>query len=191
MYSALKYQGKKLYEYARQGIDVPREARPITVYELLFIRHEGNELELEVHCSKGTYIRTIIDDLGEKLGCGAHVIFLRRLAVSTYPIDRMVTLEQLHALVEEAEQQERPAAQLLDPLLMPMDSPAADFPLVNLPLTSSVYFKNGNPVRTTGAPLNGLGRVTEGDEGKFIGMGEIDDEGRVAPRRLVVEYPAA
>lgn len=189
MYSALKYQGKKLYEYARQGIDVPREARPITVYELLFIRHEGDELELEIHCSKGTYIRTIIDDLGEKLGCGAHVIMLRRLAVSRYPVDRMVTLEQLQALVAQAEAQDIPAAQLLDPLLMPMDSPASDFPLVNLPLTSSVYFKNGNPVRSSDVPASGLVRVTEGEEGKFIGMGEIDDEGRVAPRRLVVEYP--
>ena len=189
MYSALKYQGKKLYEYARQGIEVPREARPITVYELLFIRHEGDELELEIHCSKGTYIRTIIDDLGEKLGCGAHVIMLRRLAVSRYPVERMVTLEQLQARVAEAEARDIPAAQLLDPLLMPMDSPASDFPLVNLPLTSSVYFKNGNPVRTAGAPAGGLVRVTEGEEGKFIGMGEIDDEGRVAPRRLVVEYP--
>ncbi|HEG2206482.1 TPA: tRNA pseudouridine(55) synthase TruB [Enterobacter cloacae] len=189
MYSALKYQGKKLYEYARQGIEVPREARPITVYELLFIRHEGDELELEVHCSKGTYIRTIIDDLGEKLGCGAHVIYLRRLAVSKYPVERMVTLEHLHALVEQAQAQGVAAADLLDPLLMPMDSPAADFPVVNLPLTSSVYFKNGNPVRTTNAPLEGLVRVTEGDDGKFIGMGEMDGEGRVAPRRLVVEYP--
>jgi tRNA pseudouridine55 synthase len=189
MYSALKHQGKKLYEYARQGIEVPREARPITVYELLFIRHEGDELELEIHCSKGTYIRTIIDDLGEKLGCGAHVIMLRRLAVSRYPVDRMVTLEQLQALVEQAEQQDIPAAQLLDPLLMPMDSPASDFPVVNLPLTSSVYFKNGNPVRSADVQVNGLVRVTEGEEGKFIGMGEIDDEGRVAPRRLVVEYP--
>ena len=126
MYSALKYQGKKLYEYARQGIEVPRESRPITVYELLFIRHEGTELELEIHCSKGTYIRTIIDDLGEKLGCGAHVIFLRRLAVSKYPVERMVTLEQLQALVEQANAQDIPAAQLLDPLLMPMDSPASE-----------------------------------------------------------------
>ena len=110
MYSALKYQGKKLYEYARQGVEVPREARPITVYELLFIRHEGNELELEIHCSKGTYIRTIIDDLGEKLGCGAHVIYLRRLAVSKYPVERMVDLEHLRELVEQAEQQDIPAA---------------------------------------------------------------------------------
>lgn len=190
MYSALKYQGKKLYEYARQGIEVPRESRPITVYELLFIRHEGSELELEIHCSKGTYIRTIIDDLGEKLGCGAHVTFLRRLAVSKYPVERMVTLEQLQALVEQANAQDIPAAQLLDPLLMPMDSPASDYPLINIPETSAVYFKNGNPVRTSGAPLQGLVRVTEGAEEKFLGMGEIDDEGRVAPRRLVVEYPA-
>lgn len=190
MYSALKYQGKKLYEYARQGIEVPREARPITVYELLFIRHEGDELELEIHCSKGTYIRTIIDDLGEKLGCGAHVIFLRRLAVSKYPVERMVTLEQLQALVDQAAAQDIPAAQLLDPLLMPMDSPASDYPLVAIPETSAVYFKNGNPVRQSGAPLNGLVRVMENESGKFLGMGEIDDEGRVAPRRLVVEYPA-
>ena len=165
------------------------DARPITVYELLFIRHEGDELELEVHCSKGTYIRTIIDDLGEKLGCGAHVIYLRRLAVSKYPVERMVTMEHLRELVEQAEAQGIAPADLLDPLLMPMDSPAADFPVVNLPLTSSVYFKNGNPVRTSDAPLEGLVRVTEGDEGKFIGMGEMDGEGRVAPRRLVVEYP--
>ena len=95
----------------------------------------------------------------------------------------------IDALVEQAQQQGIPAAELLDPLLMAMDSPASDYPVVNLPLTSSVYFKNGNPVRTNGAPLDGLVRVTEGDEGKFLGMGEIDDEGRVAPRRLVVEYP--
>ena len=189
MYSALKYQGKKLYEYARQGIEVPREARPITVYELLFIRHEGNELELEIHCSKGTYIRTIIDDLGEKLGCGAHVIFLRRLAVSKYPVERMVTLEQLREYVEQAEQQGIPASQLLDPLLMPMDSPASDFPVVNIPSVVAAYFKNGQPVRASQAPASGLVRVTEGDDAQFIGMAEIDDEGRVAPRRLVVEYP--
>ncbi|WP_171999112.1 tRNA pseudouridine(55) synthase TruB [Cronobacter sp. JZ38] len=190
MFSALKYQGKPLYEYARQGIEVPREARPITVYELLFIRHEGNELELEVHCSKGTYIRTIIDDLGEKLGCGAHVTYLRRLTVSKYPVERMVTLEQLNALLEEAQQQDIAPSELLDPLLMPMDSPASDYPVVNLPLTSSVYFKNGNPVRASDAPSEGLVRVTEGEAQKFLGMGEIDSEGRVAPRRLVVEYPA-
>ena len=189
MYSALKYQGKPLYEYARQGISVPRESRSIVVYELQFLRHEGNELELEIHCSKGTYIRTIIDDLGEKLGCGAHVIFLRRLAVSKYPVERMVTLEQLSDLLIQAEAEGIAPADLLDPLLMPMDSPAEDFPLVNLLSEVAVYFKNGQPVYVAGAPLEGLVRVTEGDVQKFIGMAEIMDDGRVAPRRLVVEYP--
>lgn len=189
MYSALKYQGRPLYEYARQGIEVPREARPIVVYELQFIRHEGDELELEIHCSKGTYIRTIIDDLGEKLGCGAHVIFLRRLAVSKYPVERMVTLEQLNQLFEQAQTQDISPAVLLDPLLMSMDSPAADFPAVNLLPAVAAYFKQGQAVRVADVPAQGLVRVTEGDAADFIGMGEIDDEGRVAPRRLVVPDP--
>lgn len=188
MYSALKYQGRKLYEYAREGVEVPREARSITVYELKFIRWEGNELELEIHCSKGTYIRTITDDLGEMLGCGAHVIYLRRLQVATYPVASMVTLEQLAALSEEAFRTERLPAELLDPLLMPMDSPAEAYPVVNLLSSVAAYFKQGMPVQAAGAPSSGLVRVTEGDENKFIGMAEIAEDGRVAPRRLVVEY---
>ncbi|GKW32751.1 MULTISPECIES: tRNA pseudouridine(55) synthase TruB [Pectobacterium] len=189
MYSALKYQGRKLYEYARQGLTVPREAREITVYELQFIRWEGDELELEIHCSKGTYIRTIIDDLGEKLGCGAHVIYLRRLQVATYPTERMVTLEQLAALAEQAQTQEHPLSLSLDPLLMPMESPVIDFPEVNLTPVVAGYLKLGQAVQAANAPLNGMVRITEGDEHKFIGMGEIDNDGRVAPRRLVVEFP--
>ncbi|WP_411753225.1 tRNA pseudouridine(55) synthase TruB [Serratia sp. (in: enterobacteria)] len=188
MYSALKYQGKKLYEYARQGIEVPREARSITVYELQFIRWEGDELELEIHCSKGTYIRTITDDLGELLGCGAHVIYLRRLQVAKYPIARMITLEQLNALLEQAQEQSIAPSELLDPLLMPMDSPAEDFPEVNLLPAVAGYVKQGQPVQAAGAPASGLVRITEGEERKFIGIGEIADDGRVAPRRLVVEY---
>ncbi|MBA5235906.1 tRNA pseudouridine(55) synthase TruB [Pectobacterium aroidearum] len=189
MYSALKYQGRKLYEYARQGLAVPREAREITVYELQFIRWEGDELELEIHCSKGTYIRTIIDDLGEKLGCGAHVIYLRRLQVATYPIERMVTLEQLATLVEQAQAQELSPSLSLDPLLMPMESPVIDFPEVNLTPVVAGYLKLGQPVQAANTPLNGMVRITEGDAHTFIGMGEIDGDGRVAPRRLVVEYP--
>ncbi|TAI85295.1 tRNA pseudouridine(55) synthase TruB [Pectobacterium versatile] len=189
MYSALKYQGRKLYEYARQGLTVPREAREITVYELQFIRWEGDELELEIHCSKGTYIRTIIDDLGEKLGCGAHVIYLRRLQVATYPTERMVTLEQLAALAEQAQTQEHPLSLSLDPLLMPMESPVIDFPEVNLMPVVAGYLKLGQAVQAANTPLDGMVRITEGDEHKFIGMGEIDSDGRVAPRRLVVEFP--
>ncbi len=188
MYSALKYQGKKLYEYARQGIEVPREARSITVYELQFIRWEGDELELEIHCSKGTYIRTITDDLGELLGCGAHVIYLRRLQVATYPFARMVTLEQLNALQAQAQEQEIAPGELLDPLLMPMDSPVENYPEVNLLPVVAGYVKQGQPVQVAGAPASGLVRITEGEERKFIGVGDIAEDGRVAPRRLVVEH---
>jgi len=190
MFSALKYQGRKLYEYAREGITVPREARPIKVFELQFIRWEGDELELEIHVSKGTYIRTIIDDLGERLGCGAHVIMLRRLQVARYPIERMVTLEQLQEVAATVNMAETPDYSALDALLMPMDSPAEEFPIVNLLPTVAAYFKQGMPVQVADAPEQGLVRVTEGDEQKFIGMAEIADDGRVAPRRLVVEFPA-
>ncbi|QCP58330.1 tRNA pseudouridine(55) synthase TruB [Pantoea sp. SO10] len=190
MFSALKYQGRKLYEYAREGITVPREARPIKVFELQFIRWEGDELELEIHVSKGTYIRTIIDDLGERLGCGAHVIMLRRLQVARYPIERMVTLEQLQEVAATVNMAETPDYSALDALLLPMDSPAEEFPIVNLLPTVAAYFKQGMPVQVADAPEQGLVRVTEGDEHKFIGMAEIADDGRVAPRRLVVEFPA-
>jgi len=189
MFSALKYQGRKLYEYAREGITVPREARPIKVFELQFIRWEGDELELEIHVSKGTYIRTIIDDLGERLGCGAHVIMLRRLQVARYPIERMVTLEQLQEVAATVNMAETPDYSALDALLLPMDSPAEEFPIVNLLPTVAAYFKQGMPVQVADAPEQGLVRVTEGDEQKFIGMAEIADDGRVAPRRLVVEFP--
>ncbi|MBE5252707.1 tRNA pseudouridine(55) synthase TruB [Mixta mediterraneensis] len=188
MFSALKYQGRPLYEYARQGIEIARDARSITVYELQFIRWHDDELELEIHCSKGTYIRTIIDDLGEKLGCGAHVIMLRRVQVARYPFEKMVTLEQLNALLNAATEAGIPLAEQLDPLLLPMDSPASAFPEVNLPSTVAAYFRQGQPVQASNTPPEGLVRVTEGDERKFIGMAEIADDGRVAPRRLVVEY---
>lgn len=188
MYSALKHQGRPLYEYARQGITVPREARYITVYELLFIRHDGDELELEIHCSKGTYIRTIIDDLGEMLGCGAHLTYLRRVQVATYPAERMVTLDQLQALLAQAQAEGQSLEAVLDPLLMPMDSPVSNYPEVNLPPAVSGYLKLGQAVAAANAPAEGMVRITEGDAHAFIGMGIIDDAGRVAPKRLVVEF---
>ncbi|WIV88749.1 tRNA pseudouridine(55) synthase TruB [Proteus appendicitidis] len=190
MYSALKHQGKPLYEYARQGIEVEREARPITVYELQFIRWEGDELELEIHCSKGTYIRTIIDDLGEKLQCGAHVIFLRRLEVADYPKERMVTLAQLSSMIENAQTAQEDPFLALDALLLPMDTAVAHFPVVNLTTIIASYLKLGQPVRVNHDINEGEWvRVTEGDEKKFIGLAIIKD-GLVAPKRVVVDYSA-
>ncbi|TBL84469.1 tRNA pseudouridine(55) synthase TruB [Hafnia alvei] len=187
MYSALKHQGKPLYEYARQGIDVPREARDITVYELQFIRWEGDELELEIHCSKGTYIRTIIDDLGEVLGCGAHVIYLRRVQVSNYPSERMVSLEQLQQMVAAAEEVGVEPRTVLDPLLLPMDTAASHLPEINLTDVVAAYVLQGQPVQVQGLPAEGMVRINVGEKRRFIGVGEVDDQGRLAPRRLVVE----
>ncbi|WP_298719241.1 tRNA pseudouridine(55) synthase TruB [uncultured Oceanisphaera sp.] len=185
MYSALKYQGKPLYQYAREGIEVPRESRPITVYELTLIRFEGDEVELEVHCSKGTYIRTIVDDLGEVLGCGAHVTVLRRLAVAGYPSDRMLTLEQLECILENCRTQEIAPRLELDPLLLPMDTAVSTLPEVNMSELVAGYINQGQAVQVSGAPLEGFVRMTMGDEHRFIGVGEIDEDGKVAPKRLV------
>ncbi len=186
MFSALKYQGRPLYEYAREGIEVPRESRKITVYSIELIRFEGQEVEMEVHCSKGTYIRTITDDLGEMLGCGAHVTYLRRTGVSNYPYENMVTIEHLEALLEQAHREDRAPRELLDPLLMPMDSAVQDLPEVNMIPELAGHVLHGQPVQVFGAPQEGIVRMTSGEERLFIGVGHIDDDGRVAPKRLVV-----
>ncbi|NOI56750.1 tRNA pseudouridine(55) synthase TruB [Vibrio coralliilyticus] len=185
MFSALKYQGKPLYEYARQGIEVPREARKITVYEIILHRFEGDEVEMEVHCSKGTYIRTIVDDLGEMLDCGAHVTMLRRTAVANYPYEKMVTLEQLNELLEQAHRDEVAPREVLDPLLLPMDTAVEDLPEVNLNAEQTDLVQHGQPVYVLGVPEGTL-RMTSGDERTFIGVAELNDDGKVAPKRLVV-----
>ncbi|MDV5052370.1 tRNA pseudouridine(55) synthase TruB [Vibrio sp. T13N] len=186
MFSALKYQGKPLYEYARKGIEVPRESRKITVYEIVLHRFEGDEVEMEVHCSKGTYIRTIVDDLGEMLGCGAHVTMLRRTGVAKYPYEKMVTLEQLNELLEQAHREERAPRELLYPLLLPMDTAVEDLPEVNLVPELADMVQHGQPVQVFGAPTEGSLRLTMGEERLFIGVGEMNEDGKIAPKRLVV-----
>ncbi|MEI8628779.1 tRNA pseudouridine(55) synthase TruB [Vibrio sp. M60_M70] len=186
MFSALKYQGKPLYEYARKGIEVPRESRKITVYEIVLHRFEGDEVEMEVHCSKGTYIRTIVDDLGEMLGCGAHVTMLRRTGVAKYPYEKMVTLEQLNELLEQAHREELAPRELLDPLLLPMDTAVEDLPEVNLVPELADMVQHGQPVQVFGAPTEGSLRLTMGEECLFIGVGEMNEDGKIAPKRLVV-----
>jgi tRNA pseudouridine55 synthase len=186
MFSALKYQGKPLYEYARKGIEVPRESRKIMVYEIVLHRFEGDEVEMEVHCSKGTYIRTIVDDLGEMLGCGAHVTMLRRTGVAKYPYEKMVTLEQLNELLEQAHRDEVAPKELLDPLLLPMDTAVEDLPEVNLNAELTNLVQHGMPVQMFGAPAGTPLRMTSGEEKLFIGVAELNDDGKVAPKRLVV-----
>ena len=189
MYSALKYQGQPLYKYAREGIEVPRESRDITVFRLDLLRFEDDEVDLDIHVSKGTYIRTIIDDLGELLGCGAHVAQLRRSAVGNYPTDKMVTIDTLNALLEKAEAEDVPPSVYLDPLLLPMTTACDGIPVVFVDDMSANFLRHGNPVQCSNAPLDGLVQVFIGDDvenGEFIGVGQIDDNGLVTPKRITV-----
>ena len=180
MFSALKHNGKPLYEYARQGITVERKARPITIFELNFIEYNAPYLTLEVHCSKGTYIRTLVDDLGEVLGCGAHVTMLRRTAVADYPTEKML---DWHALQSLAEQQD---LALLDALLLPMDTAVAKLPALTLNenQTQGIGFgqrvKFDNPNR-----LQGQVRLFS-HENRFLGVAVIDENNVIRPQRLVV-----
>ncbi|MDX2368194.1 MAG: tRNA pseudouridine(55) synthase TruB [Colwellia sp.] len=191
MYSALKHKGQPLYKYAREGIEVPREARDITVFSLELLRFEHDEVELNIHVSKGTYIRTIVDDLGELLGCGAHVSDLRRLAVGSYPVEKMVTLPQLEALLEQAITEEITPSELLDPLLLPMQSAVEGMPVVYVDDVSANFLRHGNPVQAYKAPADGCMQVYIGEDehdenAEFIGVGFINDDGQVAPKRIVV-----
>lgn len=183
MFSALKHQGRPLYEYARKGISITREARPIHIYDLRLEHWNLTQVELEIHCSKGTYIRTIIDDLGEYLGCGAHVTALRRLTVSRYSTESMVTLATLQAIAATAPK----SMARLDTLLLPIDTAIMDMPAINLPSDVTERVRLGQTVAITAQTQTGLVRLTEGDAVRFFGIGEIDASGRLAPRRLIAK----
>ncbi|WP_075187661.1 tRNA pseudouridine(55) synthase TruB [Teredinibacter haidensis] len=187
MYSALKRDGRPLYELARQGIEVEREARSLTIYsfELLDFRSgEFAEADVRVECSKGTYIRSLAEDLGRDLGVGAHVAKLRRIQAGPFREEQVISLDTLEA--ERGEDR----AEVLDHYLLPTDAPVAEMPELTLDEHSSFYFTRGNPVINN--QVYQLG--DEGDKvrvfqhtGEFLGVGEITDDGRVAPSRLVVQ----
>ncbi|KPU83685.1 tRNA pseudouridine synthase B [Psychromonas sp. PRT-SC03] len=185
MYSALKFEGKPLYKYAREGITIDRPARPITVYEINQLRFEDDEIDLDIHVSKGTYIRTIVDDLGELLGCGAHVSMLRRTQVADYPYERMVTIMQLDSLIEQAKEEDISPYILLDALLLDMDTAVKKYPEVHISEVMADYILHGQPVQVAGAPDDTLVRITMGDAHTFIGMGQMNEDGLIAPKRLV------
>lgn len=179
MFSALKHNGKPLYEYARQGITVEREARPITIFELKFVEYQAPYLSLEVHCSKGTYIRTLVDDLGEVLGCGAHVSILRRLEVADYPVKEMMPIEELQLLAESFPQQE------LDRLLLPMDTAVASLAALNLTESQTKAVKFGQRVKFENSEqIYGLVRLFS-DTQQFLGVAEITADNVIRPNRMV------
>nr|WP_311462836.1 tRNA pseudouridine(55) synthase TruB [uncultured Aggregatibacter sp.] len=180
MFSALKHNGKPLYEYARQGITVEREARPITIFELNFIEYNAPYLTLEVHCSKGTYIRTLVDDLGETLGCGAHVTMLRRTAVADYPTEKMLDWNALQALAESQD------LALLDALLLPMDTAVAKLPTLTLNESQTQGIGFGQRIKFDNLNrLQGQVRLFS-HENRFLGVAVIDENNVIRPQRLVV-----
>ena len=180
MFSALKHNGKPLYEYARQGITAEREARPITIFELSFIEYNAPYLTLEVHCSKGTYIRTLVDDLGEALGCGAHVTMLRRTAVADYPTEKMLDWNALQALAESQD------LSLLDALLLPIDTAVEKLPTLTLNESQTQGIGFGQRVKFDNPnSLQGQVRLFS-HENRFLGVAVIDENNVIRPQRLVV-----
>ena len=179
MFSAVKHRGTPLYKLARQGIEIEREARPVTVYRNEILDFEGDRLTLEVHCSKGTYVRTIAHDLGELLGCGAHVVALRRTMAGPYGEDDLITLEEMEHMAGQG---------CLDEALRPVSTAVGQWPTVELTGAPAFYLKQGQPVLVPHAPTEGWVRLyeQESEDGRFIGVGEILEDGRVAPRRLIV-----
>ncbi len=177
MHSAVKVNGTPLYKLAHKGLEIERKPRTVTIHSIELLRHEGDELEIEIHCSKGTYVRTLAEEIGEALGCGGHLSALRRTASGPFTLDEAVTMEQIEAAAEEGN-----AA--LDALLLPIERALDDWPAVNLTDNSAYYVQQGQPVLVPQAPTSGWVRLHRPDGG-FLGVGHILDDGRVAPKRLI------
>src|SRR5690554_7997368 len=179
MYSALKHQGRPLYEYAREGIEIERPARPVTIYELKLLAVREYELDLAVTCTKGTYIRNLVEDIGEALGCGAHVSALRRTLASGFTLEDARQVSDLEQMREQGES--------LDGLLVAPDAALTMFPELALDGPNLQSILNGQPVRMSGYSLTGPVRLY--GNSRFVGLGEGQPEGEdttvIVPRRLV------
>lgn len=174
MYSALKHEGKALYEYARAGIEIERPARQVTIQHIAVNTRSGCDAEITVVCSKGTYIRTLAEDIGATLGCDAHLTGLRRTETAGYMMADAITIEALEALSTEEK----------DALLLPVDSAISALPKVMIDADSTVYFRQGQAIWQPGHTPEGDLRVYE-EDGLFLGVGKLLDDGKITPKRLV------
>lgn len=186
MFSAIKQNGQPLYKLARQGVEVERKSRRVVIkhLELRAFREaidsdSAPEIDVYLECTKGTYVRSIAEDLGKVLGCGAFVSALRRTKAGPFGLENSVTLEALEGLKSSEKVPE------MDALLLPADTAVLALPLVELVESSGFYLRQGQPVLVPNAPVSGIVRLAL-QTGEFLGVGEILDDGRVAPRRLVV-----
>jgi len=177
MHSAIKHHGQRLYKLAHQGLVVEREPRTVTIHAFHLLGMTPDCLDVEVRCTKGTYIRTLAEDVGEALGCGAHVGALRRTAVGPFTADEMISLAALRSLADEGPQR-------VDDALLPMDAALANWPPVSVPENAAFYLRRGQPVLVPHAPTEGLVRIYAGSR-RFLGVGEVLEDGRIAPKRLI------
>ncbi|MBJ9722040.1 tRNA pseudouridine(55) synthase TruB [Acinetobacter calcoaceticus] len=172
MYSALKKEGRPLYELARKGIEIEREARPITIYALELIEFTENSLTLDVTCSKGTYIRVLGEDIGEALGCGGHLTMLNRTQTGHFELIPSYTIEYLESLTEEQR----------EALLLPVYAPVDHFLKIQVPEGREKYFCNGlesNIEHSAEAEV----LVFSGE--RCLGLAEITDKKRLVPKRIL------
>jgi tRNA pseudouridine55 synthase len=177
MYSALKVDGQPLYKLAREGKTIARAARPVTIYQLDCLSFSDTEFSLEVRCSKGTYIRNLVEDIGEQLGCGAHVTVLERLTVAGFPAGQWHDWDCIEQLTDYAE---------LDALLLPVDTAILHFPAIELADDEADFIRHGQAVNHPDIPDQGLVRLYDKKE-QFIGLGQINEDGMLAPKRLIAQ----
>jgi tRNA pseudouridine55 synthase len=177
MHSAVKINGTPLYKLARQGKEIERKSRRVSIYKLEMLRLEGDELDIEVHCSKGTYVRTLAEEIGEALACGAHLSALRRTASGPFELEQAVTMPELEYLAKDG-------FEALDSLLLPPEEALSDWPMVSLSQNSAYYLQQGQAVQVPRAPSSGWVLLRR-DDGQFLGIGQILEDGRVAPKRLI------
>ncbi len=172
MYSALKKEGKPLYELARKGIEIERETRPVTIYALELIEFTENSITLDVTCSKGTYIRVLGEDIGEVLGCGGHLTMLHRIQTGHFELIPSYTIEYLESLMEEQR----------EALLLPVYAPIDHFLKIQVPEGREKYFCNGlesNIDHSAEAEV----LVFSGE--RCLGLAEITDKKRLVPKRIL------
>lgn len=178
MYSALKHNGERLYNLARQGLEVERKPRTVEIFELKLLSFGADTMEVEISCSKGTYVRTLAEDIAAALGTCAHVTVLRRLAVGPYQdVSHTITLERLRELLQEQ------GLEALDALLLPTESALEQWPDIRLSSDLAFYVRQGQAVQIPRAPSSGWVRLYD-ESARFMGMGQIQEDGKVAPRRL-------
>jgi tRNA pseudouridine55 synthase len=177
MFSALKHNGERLYKLAYNGIEVERKARNVTIYNIELFDVFSDCFDIEVFCTKGTYIRTLVEDIGEEIGCGAHVLTLLRLESGPFHQLDSISLKKIEYIAEKGQQ-------ALYNLLLPMDAALKDIPKIRLADEAAYYLSLGQSVTTSGLPKSGQLRIYNSSQ-QFIGLGEVTEDGKISPKRLI------